>query len=61
VLYFRDDDFFDGFGAHLQVHLEEVVGVELVIDQQGVALGDCVDQRRFFGDLEGSDPDSAHV
>lgn len=45
MLYFRDDDFFDGFGAHLQVHLEEVVGVELVVDQQGVAFGYCVDQR----------------
>lgn len=45
VLYLGDYDFLDGFRARLQVHLEEVVGVELVVDEQSVALGHCVHQR----------------
>ena len=61
MLYFGDDDFLDGFGAHLQVHFEEVVGIELVVDEEGVAFGYRVDEGRFFGDLEGSDADSTHV
>lgn len=61
VLYIGDDDFLYGFGARLQVHFEEVMRVELVVDEEGVAFGYCVDQWRFLWDFEGCDPDSADI
>lgn len=43
------------------MHFEEVMRVELVVDEEGVAFGYCVDQWRFLWDFEGSDPDSADI
>lgn len=61
MLYIGDYDFLYGLGASLQVHFEEVMRVELVVDEEGVAFGYCVDQWRFLWDFEGSDPDSADI
>jgi hypothetical protein len=33
MLYLRNDDLLDRLSADLQVHLEEVVRVELVVDE----------------------------
>lgn len=44
MLDLRDYDLFDCLSSHLQVHFEEMMGVELVVDEESIAFGDCVDQ-----------------
>lgn len=61
MLDLRNDDLVDRLVPCLQGHLEQLMGVDFVEDQQGVPFSHCIDQWRFLGDLEGSHPHASDV